>query len=449
MIRLLLLACLVAAPAGAQIPDALAGRWSGAAVYTGGALRLLDLDVSVVAADSLGTVLTQPYNGFTRFAVGFEYAPGRADGELTAELFGDEMRLVVDLTDGTLRGTVVTDGDTTATVSLARVLAYPLPTLRIDDLTFRAGPDTLAGSLVLPSGAGPHPVALLVPGRGFGYARTEMADWATLLARNGVGAFVYDARGTGGSTGNDSLTTGDDRVADVRAALDLLSSHPDVRGDALGILSNSAGAWVVPLAIEGRSDVSFWVSLVGPVGTLAGQQSAAVRRLMQDSGTLFTDAEVAAAVAYQERLVQLSLDGAPWAAFAPVVADASTQRWAEFADLPDSLTDEQLAYYRRRARFDNAAAMRRLRVPMLAVYGTADWVVPPEVHVPALRAAAAEAGNDALTVLVLPGAEHSLGVPGGRVGEGAWPGGYERVWGRSGVLFTTVAGWVRAQVGLD
>lgn len=449
MIRLLLLACLVAAPAGAQIPEALAGRWSGAAVYPGGALRLLDLDLSVPAADSLGAVLTQPYNGFTRFAVGFEYALGRADGELTAELFGDEMRLVIDLADGTLRGTIVTEGDTTATVSLSRILAYPLPAFRVEDLTFRAGPDTLAGSLVLPAGDGPHPTALLVPGRGFGYARTEMADWATLLARNGIAAFVYDARGTGDSTGDDSLTTGDDRVADVRAALDRLAAHPAVRSGALGVLSNSAGAWVVPVAIEGRSDIAFWVSLVGPVGTLAEQQSAAVRRLMQDSGGPFTSAEYAAAVTYQERLVRLSFERAPWSAFEPLVAAARAQRWAEFADLPDGLADEQLAYYRRRTGFDNTAAMRLLRVPMLAVYGTADWVVPPEVHVPALRAAAAQAGNDALTVLVLPGSDHSLGVPGGPVGQGAWPGAYERVWARPGVLFATLVGWTRAQVGLD
>ncbi|MGB3542692.1 alpha/beta hydrolase family protein [Rubrivirga sp.] len=413
--RAFLLSLAFVAAAAAQVPPDLAGRWSGAAIYDGGALRLFDLEVEVPRPDTLEVVLTQPYNGFTRFGFPFAYEPGGpADGFLSAGLFGDEMRLLVDLEDGTLRGTVVVGGDTTATVSLSRVLDYDLPTFGLEDVTFVAGRDTLAGSLVVPPGGGPHPTVLMVPGRGYGYGRGEMGSWATMIARNGIAAFIYDARGTGVSTGVDSLTTGAERVQDVRAALDVLAEHPSVQPDAVGILSNSAGAWVTPLALEGRDDVAFWVSLVGPVGSLAEQQSAAVRQLMRDSGQAFTDTDYAEATAYQTRLVEV----ASWPEVAPLVEDARSLPWAEFADLPEGPDDEQLRYFARRPGFDNTAALEALHVPVLAIYGTADWIVPPGDHVPALEAAAQRAGFD-LTLFVLEGVDHSLGIPGGEVGDGS------------------------------
>ncbi len=447
--RRLLLLVLLATAADAQVPDGLAGRWSGAAVYAGGSLRLFDLEIAV-DGDALDVTLTQPYSGFTRFRFPFAYEPGgTADGALVAGLYGDEMRLLVDLVDGTLRGTVVAEGDTTARVSLERVLDYPLPGYRLEEVSFVSEQDTLVGSLILPEGPGPFPTAVLVAGRGYGSGRDEMGEWGTMLARNGVAAFAYDRLGTGASTGVDSTTTTRDRVRSVDAALDAVLARPEVRADAVGVVSNSAGGWVTPLAVEDRVDVAFWVALVPPVGSLAEQQSATVRELMRRSGEPFTSADYDAATAYQTALVEQSGAGVPWAEIAPLVRAARATAWGPYADLPDGPTDEQPAYFARRPGFDNTAALRRMRVPTLAVYGGADEIVPPGDHVPALRALYAEAGNDDLAVLVLPGVDHSLGRPAQAVGEGDWPAGYTRAWGRPGVLFTTIVGWTRARVGLD
>lgn len=443
--RVPFLLVLLAATASAQAPAGLDGHWSGAAVYTDGALRLLDLEIAVQDGD-LDVVLTQPYNGFTRFGVSFTYEPGRIDGELAAELFGDEMRLVADLDDGTLRGTVVIGQDTTATVSLSRVVDYPLPGYSVEEVSFQAGVDTLAAAILLPDGEGPFATVVLVPGRGYGSTRGDMASWGLLMARNGIAALAVDSRGTGSSTGVDSLVTGAERVEDLDAALDFLATHPSVRPDAVGVLSNSAGGWVTPLAIQDRDDVAFWMALVSPAGSLADQQAEGTLALMRRSGQSFTEAEVAAARAYHVDLVEKSIAGEPWSAIAPLVADARRQSWAEFADLPDSPTDEQPSYFRRRTDFDNTAALGRLTLPILAIYAGEDDIVPPDYHISALRAMLGS--TDDLTVLVLPGADHSLGRPSGPVGDGAWPVGYQRVWGRSGVLFTTLVDWARQQAGL-
>ena len=443
-----LLLCAAVIPAAAQVPDALSGRWSGAAIYDGTVPTLFSLEIGVLGPDSLTTTLTQPYAGFDRFRFPFAYEAGRLDGELVGGLYGDEMRLLVDLASQTLRGTVVADGDTTATVYLQRVMDYALPGYRIEDVAFQAGEATIAGSLLVPEAPGPHPAAVLVPGRGYGSTRARMASYARLLARDGIAALVYDARGTGGSTGTDTLTTGAERAQDVGAALDALLARSDIRADAVGVLSYSAGGWVAPLALDGRDDVAFWVSLAGPTTNLVEQQGVAVEQYVARYLPDLSDAEGQAAGDYQRRLTALAIADAPWRDIAPLVAAAREATWAEAVDLPVAADDANLSYYRLRASFDPEAALRRLAVPTLAVYGSEDWIVPPTPHADRLRALAAESGHADVTVVVLDGAEHSLGRPGAVV-PGAWPLGYARRWTRPPELYPTIVDWIQARTGLS
>ncbi len=146
----------------AQVPLALEGRWSGAAIENG-TPTLFELEFELVD-DSVHTTLTQPYSGYSRFPYPFRYE----DGRLKSGLFGDEMDLIVDLRRGQLRGTVVNEGEITKTVFLQRVLDFPLPGYREEEVSYRAGSDTLAGSLLLPDGPGPYPAIVFVAGRGYG-----------------------------------------------------------------------------------------------------------------------------------------------------------------------------------------------------------------------------------------------------------------------------------------
>lgn len=443
LVALLLL--VSAGSVGAQIPETLTGRWSGASISNNVPL-LFDLEFEV-EDDSLMTILTQPYNGFTRFGFDFQYSPeGSADGMLTAGLFGDEMRLLVDLTDGTLRGTVSVEDSVTATVFLRRVLDYPLPSYSFEEVRFRAGEDTLAGTLIVPDGEGPHPAVVLVAGRGYGSGRGEIASWGLMLARNGIAALAFDVRGSGSSTGDPAATTSEDRFEDVRAALDWMQTRSEISRDKVGILSYSAGGWVTPIAIQGRGDVAFWISLAGPAEDLAAQQGHTTTELMRMSGETYSDTDYTAAFDYQSGLVELAQSGADWSTIEAVNATARAASWAEHALIPDSLNQEDLDYYRRRLGYTPAEALRQIEVPMLAIYGTRDFIVPPSENVPLLRSYLAEAGNDELTILVLEDVDHSLGRPGGATGDREWPVDYVRRWTRPGELFTTIVEWTQEQV---
>ena len=56
--------------------------------------------------------------------------------------------------------------------------------------------------------------------------------------------------------------------------------------------------------------------------------------------------------------------------------------------------------------FDPADALRKVKVPVLALYGGKDLQVPPGPNIEALRNALRRAGNSDLTVVELPGLNH-------------------------------------------
>jgi dienelactone hydrolase len=112
----------------------------------------------------------------------------------------------------------------------------------------------LAGRLVLPRGAGPVPIVVLVHGSEDFSARDFYA-LQRLLPAEGVGAFVYDKRGTGASGGKytqDFSLLADDAVAAMREARRLAG----LRAGRVGYQGGSEGGWVAPIAAS-RAPVDF------------------------------------------------------------------------------------------------------------------------------------------------------------------------------------------------
>lgn len=432
---------VVAFPADAQtardsIPEGLLGRWAGAHIEQG-TPALFELDFSFDAEGNLRTELTLPYNGYDRFAYDFTFTPGGPyDGTLTSGLFGDEMRLVVDLAEGHLRGTVMEGDSVTARVHLQKVVRFDLPPVRSEEVRYRAGRDTISGAIYFPATGARPPAVVLVPGRGYG-TRGNMIAWAKLLARSGIAALAFDARGKGRSTGDNASVTSDDRFEDVHAAFDFLSDRDDL--GPVGLLGNSAAGWIVPNVAAEREDVAFVVTLVGPAESLADQQGHVTTAYMRASGGAYSDAEYREAFSYQRQTVLLAQSGASWDEFERINEPARTSRWAEHALIPDSLNAPDLDYFRRRKGFD-VPRWDQVEVPVLAVFGEADLVVPPDDNVPLLEAALAD--NPDVTIVILPGADHAMARPSGMVGEGQWPDRYYRLWTRSPWVFEAVTEWI-------
>jgi dienelactone hydrolase len=139
--------------------------------------------------------------------------------------------------------------------------AVRLP-LREVDTVFSSEGLQLRGRLVLPAETtqAPAPLAVLVHGSER-FAAVGSNAMQYLLPAQGVAAFVYDKRGTGGSTGEytqDFHALSGDAVAALAEARRL---HP-AGFPAEGFVGASQGGWVAPLAAS-RTDVDYVVALYG------------------------------------------------------------------------------------------------------------------------------------------------------------------------------------------
>ncbi|HYC59225.1 MAG TPA: alpha/beta fold hydrolase [Thermoanaerobaculia bacterium] len=294
-------------------------------------------------------------------------------------------------------------------VHLKRALRPVTVPVVTEDVRFTSGDVTLAGTLYLPPGAGPHPAVVSIHGRGK-QTRAGFRGWARLLAERGVASLIYDKRGAGESTGNYDSATMHDLANDAVAAISFLARRKEIDAKQIGVRGNSAGGWVSAI-VANRSPVplAFIITTVGPADSVRDQQIHVAQYNMRRSGIDFTPQEYAAAAAHMGLVTGFAYSGTGWEALQESVRKAKTTRWARFVDLPEKQDYEDILWVRAK-QYDPAADLSRIRTPFLALYGEDDYVVPPQENVPKLERYLKEAGNQDFRIVVVPKAGHGLSL---------------------------------------
>jgi pimeloyl-ACP methyl ester carboxylesterase len=283
---------------------------------------------------------------------------------------------------------------------------------------------TLVGELFLPEGQGPFSAVVFTHGAEPG-ERTHRGyrSWAERFRSRGVAALIFDKRGVGDSEGQ-FVEAPDLEIpaADLLAWVELLAARDDIRGNRIGVLGWSQGGWIGPLAASKSDKVSFVVAISGP----------GVSPLEQNIYDKTNQFEATGAPAEQvqqfNRVVRLVwtylATGADRAAAQEAWDAVKDQPWfkdyfrgAPMGDRDELLQDPRLLSFAEHNAYEPVPVLERLRVPMLAVFGGADRIVPVEESVAAMREAFARGGNTGLTVWVFPGANHGVAV---RNPEGGW-----------------------------
>jgi pimeloyl-ACP methyl ester carboxylesterase len=247
---------------------------------------------------------------------------------------------------------------------------------RREEVRFRSGDLTLAGTFTLPPADGPVPAVLMLQGSG----RTDRDDNAKALAldifpqlsaaivREGFATFRYDKRGVGGSEGDYFGSDLDDLLTDAVAAVAWLRARPEVDASRVIALGHSEGAMLSARLAAGAAPGTGEVQLAGAV-LLAG---AAV-----------TGEQI---LTWQGRQIAQSLTGVgKWVARLARIDIVKSQRKAL-----NRIRISRGAVVRVRGRKINAAWMRqfmaydpapelaRIEVPVLAVTGDRDLQVDPD-----------------------------------------------------------------------
>jgi len=214
----------------------------------------LDLPTMLMAWEPLGTTDT-----LGRLRVEFPFGLGALDVTPAGRLIASSAPFGADGRD-TLR---------------LRVARAPAPPYTLEEVRFRSGDVTLAGTLVLPSSGGPHPAMVLVHGSGNVDRRQwEYRSQADFLARQGFAAFIYDKRGVGESGGAwwEADEGFADLAADVLAAVSFVRARPDIRANRIGLLGGSQAGWVMVRAASTSRDVAFLVLESAPAISPAEQE---------------------------------------------------------------------------------------------------------------------------------------------------------------------------------
>ena len=292
--------------------------------------------------------------------------------------------------------------------------------LRAEDVRYSSGDITLAGTVVLPAGPGPHPAVVLIHGS-TPLTRYYFSAAPYLLAAYGVAALCYDKRGCGESTGrfgwNMPIET---LAADALAGVRLLKGRADVDSTQIGVVGHSQGGWVAPAAAAMSHDVAFVVA--GAASGLTTQDNAANELDGELKYAGMTDDERAHARALYQQGTRVILSGGEgWNEWRDSTRACRGQRWfpaysqrrmGSFMAMNDSTRGRILEWIanQRRAMFDPVPVWEKVSVPVLVYEGELDRSVPAQESATIIQGALQRSGNRDFTVHVFPRASHGLWV---------------------------------------
>ena len=237
----------------------------------------------------------------------------------------------------------------------------------------------------------------------------------------GVAVCSFDKRGAGVSGGSwlrvDIATQAADLTACVATAKAALATSGGASVDRVGLFGHSQGGWVV-LAAAGTTGADFVITNSCPGVSPRDQETHSTRNRLDALG-LVVERETAASATFDEFMLMLS-DGVPFAEAEEWMRDPSRRR--AFEDLADAGAfvpgDEALwDVATTMVDGDPDESLRALRVPLLAVYGALDEVIPVDVSAERFLALVPPG---LLSLRVIEDGDHRIQVP----GTGAFAPGY-------------------------
>ncbi|MEZ4699349.1 MAG: alpha/beta fold hydrolase [Rhodothermales bacterium] len=430
-IILLALFVLIALPANAQENTRVAGDWQGALQVGGASLKIV-FHIERGDDGQLTAKLDSPDQGAFGIPVG------------TTTFLDDALTLRLPALMASYEGTLSIDGlrligtwsqgGQSFPLAMEKADAiqgpnrpqepHPPYAYRVEEVTIEtptAGV-TLAGTLTLPEGSGPHPGVVLISGSGPQDRNEELFGHkpflvlADHLTRNGIAVLRYDDRGVGGSTGDIAQATSLDFATDARAAFDFLARHAGIDARNVGLIGHSEGGLIAPIVAGDDARVAFIVMLAGPGipgDSLLALQTKALLQAAGVGGPL-----VEKSLAFNRglyRIIRTTDDPAQlkerasayyeeqYAALSPLDRQMMGLSPERKEGLLQQLTSPWMRTF---ITYDPAPALARLTIPILSLIGERDMQVPAEPNTRAIEAAFRQAGNTRGKTMILPSLNH-------------------------------------------
>lgn len=357
-------------PSSAAGTSILRGHWEGA-FSRQGSIQLIALDFS--AGEELDTPWRRLAGTFDMPELGLFGVPldslAATDSTVAFKLLYGKFRMLMHPADLQMTGE---NRDWGPPVSLhLRRVSRPAMMETVGVTVRRAGA-TLQATLYLPRAKHRVPT-VIVAGGSIQTTRDfwEYRSWGPVLAGRGIATLVYDRRGQGASGGDSSDVDLKTEAADVIAFLAHLRRRPDIDPNRIGLIGLSRGGWVASWAAASSRDVKFIVLECAPAVSVTEQEIQRIERTAVEDSV--TSDDVANASRFTHLMIRAALDSLPWQEAERAARSACGTRWAKLVQIPDSRSD--LDWWQRN-EYDQAAVLRRIRVPVLALFGALDRPCP-------------------------------------------------------------------------
>ncbi|MGW4534663.1 alpha/beta hydrolase family protein [Nocardia sp. NPDC004340] len=315
----------------------------------------------------------------------------------------------------------------------------PFP-YKSEDVSYRSGDITIAGTLTEPQSGGPFPAVLLINGSGANDRDEELLGHqpflllADTLTRAGYAVLRTDKRGVGQTGGRLNSATYSDLTGDIAAGMTFLRGRSDIDAQRIGLLGHSEGGYLAPLyARRPDSGVAFVIMMAGPAVPGSEVLLEQNRLILAAQGA--TPEQVGKQVGFTSTLSSVLCKGDLVAAKDYVRQHNDTLPADE--RLSEEAMDEIVSpYMAALVCYDPAPALSALRVPVLAFYGSKDLQVPAAQNEGPARTLLA-ADPDA-TVMVFDGLNHLM-----QPADKGTPDEYARIETTiDPQVLTTVTGWL-------
>jgi dienelactone hydrolase len=277
---------------------------------------------------------------------------------------------------------------------------------RREEVRFSNGDVQLVGTLITPATEGPYPAVILVHASG-AEDREYLLPYARFLIRHGMAVLGFDKRGVGASTGDWKKASFDDLAGDVVAAFEYLKTRNDIQRTQVGMLGWSQAGWVMPLAATRGKDFAFLVSISG-----AGV-SGAETTIDQARNEMVANGMRPQMINQIVELMTLQYDylrtGQGWDQYLSARQTIAARMGGNLPEaFPATQDHPYLQFIRPLILHDPAPTMRRLQLPVLALFGELDNNILAEKNRAAWETALMAGGHRDYTLRILPKANHAL-----------------------------------------
>ena len=273
---------------------------------------------------------------------------------------------------------------------------------------FLNGKDTIYGKLILPKQEAPdgdgYPVVIFIHGSGpEDYSSTDLYKplWER-FTKIGFACFSWDKPGVGSSQGNWFEQSIADRANLVSNAFHYLEQHDKLNPQKIGLWGISQAGWVIPKVVE-TIKPAFAIIVSGPVTTALDQEIYRLRSGLEAEG--YSSQAIDSAVAYTSTIKNLVLDNKPFSEFEALQKEIMEHQWSS-----QLITGDEGIYNYLKVilRDDTPPRIENLTMPLLAIWGANDLLVPPYSSAQQYQTTMEKIGNNTSKVVILPQADHTM-----------------------------------------